>query len=174
MSYGDMPFGLSDVKIVPSGGTVAIDLPVSRVLKFKERTVTGELKGDDRIAAVASIVEAVEWELEEGGMTLAALAAMTGRTASTGGTTPNGTVALVGAAGKSFPYFKLYGKSLGETGNDDIHVKLFKAKVMDSVEGSFQNGDFFSGSIKGIAVDDGTVGIWEFVQHETATALPSS
>jgi hypothetical protein len=173
--YGDMPFGLSDVKFVPlPSGTVAIDLPVSRTLKFKERLVTGELKGDDAIKAVASIVEAVEWEIEAGGMSLAALAGMTGRTVTTGGTSPSGTTNLFGTAGKSFPYFKLYGKSLGETGSDDIHVKLFKAKVTSSIEGSFQNGEFFSNSIKGIAVDDGTLGIWEFVQNETAGTLPAS
>ena len=172
MSFGDKPFGLRDVKLTSIDGTVQVDLPASRTLKFSERIRSGELTGDDSVVAVVAFAEAVEWELEAGGISLEAYALMTGRTATAAGTTPNQTVTLTGSAGDAFPYFKIYGKAIGE-GSDDIHCKIFKAKVT-KIEGTFQEGEFFVTSCSGIAVDDGTNGIFEFVQNETAADLPSS
>ena len=172
MAFGDKPFGLRDVKLTPIGSGSQVDLPSSRTLKFSERVTSGELKGDDKLAAVVAYSEAVEWSLEAGGISLEAYALMTGRTATTAGTSPNQTTTLTGNAQDSFPYFKIYGKSVGD-GSDDIHVKLFKCKLT-SIEGTFQGDEFFVTSAEGIAVDDGTNGLFEFVQNETATSLPSS
>ena len=144
----------------------------SRTLSFSERVRSGELSGDDSLVAVVAFAEAVEWELEAGGISLEAYALITGRTATTAGTTPNQTTTLGGEAGDAFPYFKIYGKSLGE-GVDDVHCKLFMAKLT-SIEGSFKEGEFYVTSCSGVAVDDGTNGIFEFVQNETATDLPTT
>lgn len=174
MAYGDKPFGLRDVKIIDENGS-AVDLPQGMTLRFTERSASGELKGDDKVGAVAAYVEAVDWELESGGISLAAWAALTGRSATEAGTTPNRTNTLTGSAQDSYPYVKLYGKSIGD-GDDDIHAKLWKAKVTN-LEGRFQGGDspgFFVTSCTGVAIDDGTNGIWDLVQNETATDLPSS
>lgn len=169
--YGDKPFGLHQVRLV-RGVTVA-ELPVAQTLKFKERTKSAELEGNDVIAAVNTIVDAVEWELEAGGISLEAYALMTGRTATAAGTSPNETTSLKGRGGDNYPYFKVYGKVLG-SGTDDIHCKIFKAKLSEGMEGTFGQGEFFVTSCKGIAVDDGTNGLWEMVQNETAATLPSS
>ncbi len=172
MTYGDKPFGLRDVKLTNIGGTSQVDLPASMKLSFSERISSSELRGDDVTKAVVAFADAVEWELEAGGISLEAYALMTGRTVTTAGVSPNETKTMPGSAGDAFPYFKIYGKSLGE-GNDDIHCKLFKCKVTE-LEGEFGDGEFFVTKCSGIAVDDGTNGIFEFVQNETATALPSS
>lgn len=169
--YGDKPFGLHEVKLVR--GATVVTLPAPQVLKFKERTKTNELEGADAIAAVSTMVDAVEWELEAGGISLEAYALMTGRTSLTAGATPSETTTLRGRGGDRFPYFKVYGKVLGEN-TDDIHCKIFKAKLSEGIEGSFEQGEFFVSKCKGIAVDDGITGIWEFVQNETAANLPSS
>ena len=171
--YGDKPFGLHDVKVTNLAGDTQVDLPVGRVLKFKERVRSGELSGDDQIAAVVSFAEAVEWELEEGGISLEAYALMTGRTVSTSGGTPTETTTLTGDAAEAFPYFKIYGKSLGD-GIDDIHVKIYKAKVVGGVEGSLQDGQFFVTKCSGVGIDDGSNGIWDIVQNETADDLPGT
>lgn len=168
--FGHQPFGLREVKLV-SGATV-VALPASRTLQFTERVKSGELLGDDSLVAVAAHLEAVEWTLEAGGISLEALALMTGRTVAESGTTPNRTKTLKGTAGDRYPYISIYGKVLG-SGEDDIHCKIFKAKVT-SLEGSFGEGEFFVTRCSGIAVDDGTNGIYEFVQHETAQELPSA
>lgn len=167
--YGDKPFGLKEVKFVR--GAQVVSLPASQTLKFKERVKSAELSGNDAIAAVNSIVEAVEWELEAGGISLEAYALITGRTAVAGGVTPNETTTLSGSAGQVYPYFKIYGKAMGVDA-DDIHVKIFKAKLTEGMEGTFGNGEFFVTACKGLAVDDGANGIWEFVQNETSTTLP--
>jgi hypothetical protein len=76
-------------------------------------------------------------------------------------------------AGTPFPYFKIYGKSLGD-GTDDVHVKIYKAKLTEPLEGEFSDGQFFVTACSGIAIDDGTNGIYDVVQNETATNLPTS
>jgi hypothetical protein len=128
-TFGHEPFGLYDVKLTNIAGDTQVDLPAARTLKFGERIKSGELTGDDSLKAVAAYTEAVEWSLEAGGISLEAYALMTGRTASDSGTTPSQTRTLAGSAGDRMPYIKIYGKSLG-SGDDDIHCKIFKAKLM--------------------------------------------
>jgi hypothetical protein len=173
MSYGNMPFGLRDVKVTNIGGTVQADLPVAQTLQLRFRLRSGELSGDDALQAIVGYIDAVEWELEEGGIDLDAMAIMTGETVTVTGTTPNEVSTMTFEGGDSMPYFKIYGKSLGD-GPDDIHVKLFKAKLTSPPEGRFQDAQFWVTKCAGIALDDGTNGILDVVQNETAAALPSS
>jgi len=171
--YGDKPFGLRDVKLTNLAGTTQVDLPVGRTLSVKERAVTGELSGDDALAAVVAFSEGGEWVLEAGGLSLEAYALMTGRTVASAGTTPNRTWTLSLDAAEAFPYFKIYGKVLGDS-TDDVHCKMSKCKLTGPIEGDFKGGDFWVTKCAGIAVDDGSVGWAQFVQNETATTLPTS
>lgn len=173
MSYGHRPFGLQDVKLTNIAGSTQVDLPASRILTFSERFRTGELTGDDSLLATVAITEAVEWSLEAGGISLDAYALMTGRSTSTAGTSPSRTTTVTGDAAEHMPYFKIYGKSVGDDAVADIHVKLLKCKL-SSLEGRFAEGEFFVTSCTGFGVDDGTTGIWQFVQNEAATTLPTS
>jgi len=172
MSYGDKPFGLRDVKLTNMAGTTQVDLPAARTLQFTERIRSGELTGDDALKAVVALAEAVEWKLEAGGISLEAYALMTGRTATETGSTPNLVTTLTGSAADTFPYFKIYGKSIGD-GVDDVHVKLWKCKLT-AIEGSFGEGAFFVKSASGVGMDDGSNGIWDIVQNETAADLPAA
>lgn len=173
--FGDKPFGLRQVNVVNSLGTVYAALPAAQTLKFNERVESAELPGNDAINAVVAFVNAVEWELESGGISLEAYAIMTGRTPVVSSTTPNRTYSMYGRGGDVLPYFKIYGKALGD-GPDDVHVKIFKAKITDDIEGEFAGGDYFVTKCKGVAVDNGVAGegIFQFVQHETAAALPTT
>lgn len=172
-TYGNTPFGLRDLKITNIGGTTQVDLPKAMTLSFKEMLTTGTLRGDDTIQSVVSITDGAEWELEAGGIDLLAYGLMTGRTVTVAGTTPNETSTLTGSGGDVMPYFKIYGKSVGD-GADDIHVKLFKCKLTSPIEGSFQDAQFFVTKATGIAIDDGTNGVYDLVQNETATTLPTA
>jgi hypothetical protein len=167
--YGDKPYGLNDVKLYDDDGTNEVDLPVSTTLKFSPRVGSGELYGDDGVQSVAGIVEALEWELEAGGISLEAWAKLTGLTASETGSTPNLVMTLAVDAGDNMPYIRIAGKSLGD-GDDDVHVYLYKAKCL-SVEGQFAGKTFFVTKCSGIAVTDGTNGIFKVLQNETAAAL---
>lgn len=176
MSFGDKPFALVEVVLVPYIGAnlgTPVQLPSSRTLKFKVRTKSGEFTGDARLQAVATIEEGVEWELEAGGISLEAMAAFTGRDLVSEGTTPNGKLTFNAEGAKFYPYVKIFGKSLGD-GPDDIHVVIHKAKITEGFEGTFGYGEFLATAIKGIGVDDGTNGIYDFIQNETAEELETS
>ncbi len=170
--YGDKPYGLSDIKLTNSAGTVQADLPVAQTLTFKPRIKSGELEGDDGIAAIVARIQAGEWSFDSGGISLAAYAIITGKATSVSGTTPNESTTISLDAGDNLPYFKIYGKSLGD-GADDIHVKLYKCKCT-ALEGGFGNGQFYITKCAGVAVKDGSNGVMDIVQHETATLLPTT
>lgn len=174
MAYGDKPFGLRDLKITNLAGTTQVDLPNALTLSFKERITSGEMRGDDATVSIVAITDAVEWEIEAGGIDLAAYALMTGRAATTAGTTPNRTTTLVGNAGDNYPYFKIYGKSVGDNSTDDIHVKILKAKLTGPIEGEFKDAEFFMTKCSGVAIDPGAGNLFEIVQNETSATLPSS
>lgn len=172
--FGDKPYGLRDIKITNLAGTTQVDLPNAMTLSFSEQLNSGTMRGDDAIVAIAAFTDAVEWELEAGGLTLEALALMTGRTLVTSGTTPAEVVTMNANAGDVYPYFKIYGLSKGDTGVDDVHVKLNKCKLTGAIEGEFKDKEFFVTSCKGIAIDPGGGNLYEIAQHETSIALPTA
>ena len=166
-------FGLRDLKLTPISGGTQVDLPHAMTLTVKERVVTGELHGDDAVQALVTFSDAVEWELEAGGISLEAYALMTGRSITLASTTPNQTNTLGVNAGDVYPYFKIYGKSMGD-GIDDIHVKINKAKLTGPLEGQFKDGEFYVTKCSGMGIDPGGTNTLDIVQNETATALPGS
>lgn len=174
MAFGDTGvkvFGLNQIKLVV--GATILTLNAAQTMTFKERVKSGELSGNDKTLAVVSFSDALEWELEEGGISMAAYALMTGRTATLSGTGTAELLTLNADAATAFPYFKIYGKSLGDAG-DDVHVKVYKAKITGGIEGQFADGEFFVSKCAGVAIDDGTNGIYDIIHNETATALPAS
>lgn len=171
MSYGRQPFGLRELIVASQDGTTFTRLPLGMVMRFSERLASGELRAEERVAALASVSEAVDWELESGGISLLALGIMTGRTWVETGSTPNRTLTLTGQGGDRMPYIRVYGKALSAEGGD-IHVKLWKAKVT-SFEGSFRSDEFWVSSCAGVAIDDGSNGVFDAVQNETAAELGS-
>jgi hypothetical protein len=172
--YGEKPFGIRDIKLTPYGGGTQVDLPNEREMSFNEELVSGELRGGGMTVAAVSEVDKVAFDLEAGGISLEAYALMSGRTATESGSTPNRTNTLSGSGADRYPYFKVYGKSLGD-GDDDVHVKLYKCKLTNGIQGSLQDGEFWVTQCSGICVHDADEGkIWDIVQNETAADLPES
>lgn len=176
MSYGQKPFGLNQVVLTNLAGDTQVALPAPRVMQFTERLTTGELRGGDRTQAAVSILDALEWSLEAGGISLEAWALMSGRTATESGSTPNRTNTITAKTGDRYPYFKIYGKMIGDEGDDDLHVKIYKAKLTSPLQGQFQDQEFFVTQCSGIALGDADNDddVYEIVQNETAADLPSS
>ena len=174
MAFGDKPFGLRQIVVTTIDGASQAPLPAARTLGYEERLVQNEMRGNDVVESVVSIVDAVEWSLEHGGIGLDAWAIMTGRTVVESGTTPNEQATYNISAGHCYPYFKVYGKSFGENCSDDVHILLYKCKVTSPISGQFQDAEFWVTSCDGIAIDDGMNGIADIVQHETAVDLPTS
>lgn len=172
MAYGEFPFGINDIKVTDISGTTQVDLPNAQRITFNPVLITGQLRGDDKRVASVARLEALDWEMDAGGISLEALAIITGKPVVTGGTTPNETKTVTLEGGDNLPWFKIYGKSLGD-GADDVHVLIYKAKCLQ-FSGVFQDAQFWVTAMTGEAIDDETNGIFDIVQNETAAALPAT
>lgn len=165
------PFGLKEIKLVNNADTQAVSLPSALELEFEETVVSGEFFGDDELQGLVTQPLGIKGKFKSGGIPLAAYAMMTGHTYAETGSTPDRVGTLEGDS-TTFPYFKVYGKSLGDEG-DDVHVKLFKVKLTSSPKGSFKRGEFFmlEAEFAGIKVDGKA---YDMVANETTTALPDA
>jgi len=166
------PFGLRQLTLVPLPSGTAVVMPAAQELKFSESLVSGELRGDDAVQAIAAITDKAEWELGAGGLSFDAIKVMTGRTIAATGTTPAQKNTITIAAGDVMPYFKVYAKIINDDGSD-IHVLLYKCKLTGGLEGEWKDGEFYIQSCKGVAISNGTK-IVEFVHNETATTVPAT
>lgn len=163
MAFGDMPFGMKEIKLQVGSGAL-VELKSSLMLKFKEKFVSGEGRGGDRLVAIASAKDGVEWEMEATGVTIAAYALMTGLTASAASTTPNQTLTLQSTTTNRYPYFTIYGRALG-VGVDDVHYKIINAKLTEGMDAPLADGEFTKSAFKGEALT------WEITQNETAVVI---
>jgi hypothetical protein len=161
-------FGLNEIVIVSMDGLTEAALPSARTLEFEETVVTGQSTGDDQVSAIVTIPVGIKGKIEKGGMSLEAYSVMTGHTFGDSGSTPNQIGTLAGDSSR-FPYFQIYGRSLGDEG-DDVHIHLKKVKLTSGLKGSFQYGEFFSSEMEfeGIKVEGEA---FEVVSNETAVAL---
>lgn len=171
--YGRYPYGLRNVVVADESGGNFATLPAAQLFSFVERIRSEKFSGDDRTLAIAAFADGVDWSLEHGGIGLDVYALMTGRTIAETGSTPSRVATLTGEATEQFPYVKIYGKAVGD-GADDIHIKIWKAKVMGAIEGGLQDGEFLVTKCSGVGIDDGTNGVWDLVQNETAANLATS
>jgi len=174
VAYGDKVFGLRDLKITNIAGTVQEDLGAASMLEAKPIMVSGILEGDDAVKAVIAYATHLEWSLTNGQFSSAAIAIMTGVTLTTTGSTPNEITELQLDEGERMPYFKIYGQAFDE-GTGDVHILLWKCKLTEFGNiMKLENGNWRLNELTGVALDDGTHGIFESLQHETATAVPAS
>ena len=121
------PYGVNHIVI--KKGDQVVQLPVAQTLEFEERMTSGELPGDDVLAAIAANTNGVTWKLKNGGIPLDAYALMTGRTVSETGSTPNVVRTLEGGGdGLRMPYFDIYGKSLGDAADDACEALAFRGR----------------------------------------------
>jgi len=169
VNYGEAVFGIREIKLTDADGTNVVVLPSGIVMHFTEQIQTEEFKAEDIRIAARSFTVGVNWELEAGGISLAAYAKLTGRTATPSGSTPNRLTTFNAVAGGEFPYLRVYGRALDDA-TRDIHCKIYRCKLT-SIEGTFRQGQFWVTSCAGISVKDSSLGFYQFVQHETGVTL---
>lgn len=160
-------FGLRNVVLWREDAIVTLD--AAQRLMIRERVKSGELAGNDHTVAVAALADVMEWELEAGGMPLAAYGLMTGRALAIEGNEPEHTSTLAGAALDDFPLFRIYGRSLGDE-DDDLHVKIFYCRLSGEPKGLFGDGEFWTTECNGVALR-GPDGLFEVVHNVTAQEL---
>lgn len=170
-----LPYGLRDVKVTPISqagvlGT-AVDLPNARTFSFEESEEFEELRGDDKVVASRGQGATVGWELESGGISLEAYAAMNGGEVVVSGVTPNTIRTYTKKTTDAKPRFQVEGQALSESGGD-FHCVLPNCKATDGLEGEMSDGSFWLTSASGTAIGDPSTDIlYEFVENETATAI---
>lgn len=165
--YGDLPFGLRQIALYNSDGTGKVLIPAALMMHVTPLLESARFEADGRLVGAAGFVAGAEWELEAGGISLEALAKLTGDAATAAGSAPNRTLTMSAAAGDAMPYIRIAGRALSDSG--DVFCRLYRCKV-EALEGTFRQGEFWVTYAKGVAVSDGTR-VFEFVQQETAAAL---
>lgn len=173
-----LPYGLRDIKLTPisSAGVLGtpVDLPNARTLSFEESEDFEELRGDDRVVAQRGQGPTVSWELEGGGISLEAYAAINGGTVTVSGVTPAQVKTYKKLATDSKPRFKIEGQAMSESGGD-FHPVLYNCKATDGVSGELSDGAFWLTGASGTAIADPTTAeLYDFVQNETATDIDVS
>lgn len=170
-----LPFGLKDVRLFPitAAGTrgTGVKLPVGKTFSFKETYSSAELKGDDLVQSLHTYDPIVDWELEGGGISLAAYAVLTGGTLTSTGTTPSQVNNFTKLRTDNRPYFDVEGQAISDSGGD-MHCVVYHCKVTGDLDGKFENGTFFMTKCTGKAIGDPTSGnLYQFLQNETAVAI---
>lgn len=165
--YGNSPFGLRQIALYNADGTGKLLLPAALMMHVTPLVETARFTADGHLVGAAALVSGAEWELEAGGISLEALAKLTGLSAATAGSAPSRTLTLSADAGVVLPYLRIYGRALSDAG--DVVVRLLRCKL-EALEGTLRDKEFWVTYAKGVAVSDGTR-VFEFVQEETAAAL---
>lgn len=175
-----LPYGIRDTKVTPfttSAGTAlgtGVDYPVARQLSFSEAEDFEELRGDDKVVALRGKGASVEWEMEHGGMSLAAYKVVAGGTVTTTGVTPATITTYAKKVTDSRPYFKAEGQSINDDGGD-FHAVLYRCIASDSLEGEMADGSFWLTAASGQALPSLLTGkidaLYDFVVNETAAAI---
>lgn len=178
-----LPYGMRDVKITEyadAGGTVlgdtSLDLANMQTFSWSETEEFTELRGDDKLVTTRGQGAQVDGSVEAGGISLAVWAVFTGGQIIEEGLTPNRKVTLRKFATASRKYFRAEGQAISDSGGD-IHAVLYRCRCNDSIEGEFADGEFFitSASFLGLPLLDADFDLlYDFIQNETATAIPTT
>lgn len=175
-----LPYGIRDGKLTPyndAQGTVldneSIDLPNMQTLSFSETEEFSELRGDDRLVTTRGQGAQVDWSLEAGGISIKAWAILTGGSVIETGLTPNRKIILRKRATDARPFFRIDGRIVSDSGGD-IHVRIYRCRCNDTIEGDFTDGEFFVTSASGVGLpllDDANDLLYDIIRHETSTVL---
>lgn len=174
IAFDPLPYGVRDLKVRPLTAEVAgagVDFPRVRQLNFAEAESFDDLRGDDGLIAVHGKGPQVNWEIEQGGVTFAALQVINGGTLTTTGVTPNQITTYLKKGTDQRPYFQIEGQVISDSGGD-FHVLLYKCKATGDIKGDSKEGAFFLLGVSGIALPrTSDSSLYEFIQNETAAAI---
>lgn len=180
MGDQNIPYGLREVALTPYTTDAATTLataaayPVAREFTFGEAEDFEELRGDDKAWALRGKGASVEWEMENGGVSLGSYKTMAGGTITTTGVTPNVVTKFQKKVTDGRPYFHSEGRSINDNGGD-FHVKLYKCRASEKLEGTLADGAFWLTGAGGQALPATLTGaidaLYDFISNETATPI---
>lgn len=175
-----LPFGLRDVKIKPyTNATLStlgtgIDLPYARTFGFAETEDFEEMRGDDKLIAVRGKGAGVDWDLEAGGLSFTAMAAIYGGTVTESGTTPATKRSWKKLTTDQRPYFSVEGQAISDSGGD-VHCIVDRCRATDDMSGEMADGSFWLSGASGRALPSLQTAradvVYEFIFNETPVAI---
>lgn len=172
-----LPYGCRDVKLTPYDSTngdygTMVDLPNSRTLTWTDSEEFTELRGDDRVVATRGSGPTVTFNLESGGISLAAYAVMSGGSVQETGVTPNIVRTYSKTTAQSRPYFRIDGQSINDNGGD-TKVVIYKAKLTGDIGGGFADTEFMLTSAEGAGLGDEyrSDALYDIIASETAASI---
>lgn len=176
-----LPFGMRDTKVTNYTTAAATtlgtstDAPNARTLSFSESEDFEELRGDDKVIAIRGLGPSVEWEMENGGISIPAYKSMNGGTSVTTGVTPAQVTTYTKKATDERPYFKGEGQSISDSGGD-FHCVLYKCRASGSMEGELGDGAFWLTSASGLVLPATLTAeidtLYKFILNETVVPIP--
>lgn len=176
MPFGEIPRGISDAKVYVLDGSgvpgTAIDVPGVRGLSANTESDSDSLEGDNAVIAVARNPKSVTGSVELGKMNLAALAAFTGNTASTSGTTPNQIISLEEAASQTTQYVQIVGQAPSQDATGSAYrLTIYKALVTSGPDEDLTVNDWSTPTLDFEAVENASGKLLKRQNYETLVAL---
>lgn len=177
LPVNSLPYGLRDVKLTPidpSTGAygVMVDLPASRTLTWAESEDFEQLRGDDIVQAERGNGPVGSWDLEQGGISLAAYAVISGGTTGEAGISPNIIRTFSKTGLQARPYFRVDGQAINDNGGD-THVILYRCKSTGDIGGEFTDGAFTVTKCSGSFYPDQNHAskLYDVIANETVTSI---
>lgn len=175
-----LPYGVNDIKLTQYLdalgmvlGTVSVDLPFIQTLNFTEAEEFSELRGDDKLITTRGRGSTVNWDLESGGLPIAAWAVFTGGSVIERGLAPDREIELQKRATQTRPYFRIDGKIISDSGGD-VLVRIYRCRANGDISAGFTDGEFQTSSITGVGLpllDDTNDLLYSIFRRETSKAL---
>lgn len=182
-----IPYGLRDVNLVQyptlaadTFGVTLTDLPVARTFSFNETEDYEELRGDDTLITSHGKGPTVEWELESGGISIAAYASIAGGVVIDTGISPNQIKRYRKNITDQRPFFVALGRAINDGGGDFQSV-VWRCRATGNLEGELGDGQFFIPSASGTGFGCNVTGlvnatqingaVYDFAYRETAGSL---
>lgn len=175
-----LPYGVRDLKLTSYTdalgmvlGTASVDLPYIQTLNFTEAEEFAELRGDDKVITTRGRGSMVNWDLESGGLPIAAWAVFTGGSVIERGLTPNREIELQKKSTQTRPWFRIDGKVISDSGGD-VLVRIYRCRANGDITANFTDGEFQTSSVTGIGyplLDDTNDLLYSIFRRETTEAL---
>lgn len=156
-ALGDPSYDIADAKMFTNDGAGGfgdlIDIPGVSLFANNFRVRSAEYRGDARLVAVASKLEAIEVTIRNLSVPLEMMEVFFGSTKESSGTGATRTESLH-VIPKVFPWFGIVGKTFaGETTEGKLILVPYM-KIMDSFEWRFEENQFNAPELKALALAD--------------------
>lgn len=175
-----LPYGVRDLKLtgyLDALGMVlgpsSVDLPYIQTLNFTEAEEFSELRGDDKLITTRGKGSMVNWDLESGGISIAAWAIFTGGSVIERGLTPEREIELQKKATQARPWFRIDGKIISDSGGD-VLVRIYRCRANGDITANFTDGEFQTSAVTGVGyplLDDTNDLLYSIFRRESTSAL---